>query len=391
MGCSMSETVISVEPATLNHLDALQELEQQCFATDRLSRRSMRRFLANDQSVFQVAVAEGQCVGYLLVIFHRGTRLARLYSIAVSPQWQSRGIARKLMNSGEAEAQQRGALYFRLEVSNTNERAIALYKSLGFRKFGLLHDYYDDHSDALRMQKRIRFLDEEFVHTPMSWYQQSTTFTCGPAALMMAMAGLDSAYSPCLSDELAIWREATTIFMTSGHGGCHPLGLALAATRRGYHAEVWINKRQPLFVEGVRNEDKKRIIEKVHHDFVVQAKSMGIGVHYKNINQARMIEACNQGAVPIVLISTFRMDRKKAPHWVAVSGFDEQCFYVHDPDPGEDQQDLIDCQYMPIALEDFDSMSLFGSNRLRTAVIVSAGDGRQACCRTTRSARIRTC
>ena len=29
--------------------------------------------------------------------------------------------------------------------------------------------------------------------------------------------------------ELRVWREATTIFMTSGHGGCGPDGLALAA------------------------------------------------------------------------------------------------------------------------------------------------------------------
>ena len=41
--------------------------------------------------------------------------------------------------------------------------------------------------------------------------------------------------------------------MTSGHGGCHPLGLALAARQRGFSAETWINLQQPLFVDGVRN------------------------------------------------------------------------------------------------------------------------------------------
>ena len=368
----MSKQTINIEPATLAHLDLLVELEQKCFATDQLSRRSMRRFLRSEQSVFLVALQEQVCVGYLLVIFHRGTRLARLYSIAVDPQWRGQGVARKLINSGEKEAQNRGALYLRLEVNNTNESAIGLYHSLGFKEFGLLQDYYDDHSDALRMQKRIRHPDRDSVHTAIPWYQQSTSFSCGPAALMMAMAGLNSAYKLRLNEELEIWREATTIFMTSGHGGCHPLGLALAATKRGYNAEAWINQRQPLFVDGVRSENKKAIIETVHNDFVQQSKAADIQIHYKNIDQATLIDACNRGAVPIVLISTYRMDRKKAPHWVAITGYDEQCFYVHDPDPDEKHQDLLDCQYLPITREDFDPMSSFGSNRLRTAVIIYA-------------------
>jgi len=70
------------------------------------------------------------------------------------------------------------------------------------------------------------------------------------------------------------------------------------------------------------------------------------------------------------LISTFRMDRKKAPHWVVMSGFDQDCLYMHDPDPEEGRQSELDCQYIPIACEDFDRMSCFGKNRLRTAVIV---------------------
>jgi ribosomal-protein-alanine acetyltransferase len=367
----MTANEITIEPATPAHLEELLELEQRCFVTDRLSRRSMRRFLANEQSVFRLALQQGRCIGYVLIVFHLGTRLARMYSLAVAPEWQGHGVARKLISSGEEETQDRGALYIRLEVNNTNERAIALYQKLGYIKFGLLHDYYEDHSDALRMQKRIRFHDKAFVHTALPWYQQRTRFTCGPAALMMAMAGLKPGYGLELDEELQLWREATTIFMTSGHGGCHPLGLALAAKRRGYNAEVWINQRQPLFVEGVRSQKKKTIIETVHRDFVRQCKAEGIKVHYKNISQPDLIAACNRGSVPVVLISTYRMDRKKAAHWVAVSGYDEQCFYMHDPDPDEKHQDQLDCQYLPIALEDFDPMSSYGRNRLRTAVIIS--------------------
>ena len=71
----------------------------------------------------------------------------------------------------------------------------------------------------------------------------------------------------------------------------------------------------------------------------------------------------------LVLISTWRLDRKKAPHWVAITAIDEECLYINDPDPG-DNQSALDCQSMPIARSDFDRMSLFGRDRLRTAVVI---------------------
>ncbi len=52
---------------------------------------------------------------------------------------------------------------------------------------------------------------------------------------------------------------------------------------------------------------------------------------------------------------------------------DDQCIYVHDPDPSVDENSQLplDCQYVPIARDDFDKMSAFGSNRLRAAVVLS--------------------
>ncbi|MCF7847309.1 MAG: GNAT family N-acetyltransferase/peptidase C39 family protein [Kiritimatiellales bacterium] len=368
----MNKCTFQIAPATIAQIDWLVQLEEISFPMDRLSRRSMRRFISNDQSIFLIAYDTGAPIGYLIIVFHRGTRLARLYSLATEPAWRGRGVAKALLKAGEVEALRRGAIHFRLEVGNTNQSAIALFQALGFREFGLLRDYYDDHSDALRMQKRIRHLTQNSVHADIPWFLQHTPFTCGPVAMMMAMAGLSAGYNPSLNEELQLWRETTTIFMTSGHGGCHPLGLALAARRRNFHAEVWLNKRGPLFIEGVRSEEKKNIVQTVHDDFVNQVKGTDIKIHYKAIDQNTLRSACDGGAIPIVLISTYRFDRKKVPHWVVFSGYDEHCFYVHDPDFDEKTQTMLDLQYVPIAIEDFESMSSFGSSRLRSAIILSA-------------------
>ena len=77
----------------------------------------------------------------------------------------------------------------------------------------------------------------------------------------------------------------------------------------------------------------------------------------------------------MILISTYRLDGKKSPHWVTVTTIDEFCFYVHDPDLDDKQhQRPIDCQYLPLARDDFEKMSSFGSGRLRTAVTLRRRD-----------------
>jgi len=359
-----------IRPGRLADLNDLVKLENAGFVSDRLSRRSFRHWLTTEHRALLVAELMQRVVGYILIIYHPGTRLARIYSIAVLPEQRGTGVARLLMQAGEQAAREDGRLYLRLEVSVDNSAAIALYEKLGFQKFGIYRDYYQDHKDALRYQKRIRRYRDTLQHRPVHWLRQTTPFTCGPAALMMAMHALNKNYRPSQEEELNLWREATTIFMTSGHGGCHPVGLALAAKRRQFTVEVWISQTGTLFIDGVRNDEKKRIVELVDNCFKREAEEEGITIQYANITQDELIAAFKSGAIPLILISTYLMDRKKAPHWVVMSGFDDDCLYMHDSDPDEGRQSELDCQFIPIAREDFDRMSCFGKTRLRTAVII---------------------
>ena len=364
---------VLIRNAQLTDLDELVVLEKSCFETDRLSRRSFKHWISTDHRALLVAEAAKAVAGYILIIYHPGTRLARIYSIAVSPQQRSQGLAKRLLLAGEQAANDSGRLYLRLEVSVDNIPAIKLYETLGYQKFGIYRDYYQDHKDAHRYQKRIRQYHDTLQYRSVHWLRQTTPFTCGPAALMMAMHGINRGYQPSREEEINLWREATTIFMTSGHGGCHPIGLALAAKRRQFFVEVWINQTGTLFIDGVRNEEKKEVVDLVDNCFKRQAEEQQISIHYANITQAELIGVFKAGAIPIILISTFLLDRKKAPHWVVMSGFDDDCLYMHDPDPDDGRQSEIDCQFIPIAREDFDRMSCFGKNRLRTAVIIWPG------------------
>lgn len=368
----MNQDII-IRNAANTDLDALEQLEQRVFDSDRLSRRSFRRWLASDHRAFLVATLDQTLVGYILIILHRGTSLARLYSIAVDANIRGRGIGRKLIEAGETAARDADRIDMRLEVRQDNPSAIQLYESLGYHRFGEYEDYYEDHEDAFRYQKRIRQFDPSHWQRPVPWYRQTTEFTCGPASLLMAMQALDQR-APDRSEELQLWREATTIFMTSGHGGCHPVGLALAAQRRGFDAEVWISRKEPLFVDGVRSDKKKHIIELVHKDFVAQAKAKKIPLHYREVTQQVLTRELKKGGIPLIMISTWQLDGRRVPHWVVLSAFDDDFLYLHDPDPEEGLQTDLDCQYLPIARRDFDRMARFGRDRLRTAVVIRPRD-----------------
>ncbi|BCQ62230.1 hypothetical protein PBOI14_39800 [Pseudomonas sp. Boi14] len=172
--------------ATLEDLPALVALEEQCFTSDRLTPRSFQWMISRAHGQLLVAEQQAQVLGYALVLFHRGTSLARLYSLAIAESARGLGLGKRLLQRMEACALAHDCAYLRLEVRTDNPAAIALYERNGYRRFALVPDYYQDHADALRLEKRIlQHRETRSIRVP--YYQQTTDFTCGPACLLMAM------------------------------------------------------------------------------------------------------------------------------------------------------------------------------------------------------------
>jgi ribosomal-protein-alanine acetyltransferase len=357
----------------LPDLSALTGLEQASFTGDKLSRRALRRLLERPTALFVGASLErnGPLVGYALVLMRAATSLARLYSIAVDPAARGQGVGRALMAAAEQRALDEGGSAMRLEVRPDNAPAIALYKSLGYREFAVHQAYYEDLSDALRMSKPLLPGPRTVPHA-VPLYHQTLDFTCGAACLMMAMHALDPSSPWERAEEIRLWREATTIFMTSGHGGCGPHGLALAAHRRGFDAEVFVSDSGPLFVESVRDPRKKEVLRVVHADFEAACAQAGIPVHARALDADELADRFTDGAIPIVLISQYRLWREKVPHWVVVSAIDRHCIHVNDPDVDleDETASSLDCLRLPIPRRDFQAMARYGQSRLRAAVLI---------------------
>jgi ribosomal protein S18 acetylase RimI-like enzyme len=146
---------IVIRAAEPGDLDAILALEFAVFSADRLSRRSLRAFIASPHRPLLVAVLHEGVAGYALVALRKRALTARLYSIAVDRRSGRRGIGRALMAACELYAAAHGRRALRLEVRADNAPAIALYERLGYRQFGAYENYYADGARALRFEKRL--------------------------------------------------------------------------------------------------------------------------------------------------------------------------------------------------------------------------------------------
>ncbi|MDY7230685.1 ribosomal protein S18-alanine N-acetyltransferase [Hyalangium rubrum] len=73
-------------------------------------------------------------------------------NVATAPEHRRRGVGRAVMDEVLARGRHRRCTLATLEVRRSNEAAIGLYKSLGFRSVGVRPNYYaDEKEDAIVM------------------------------------------------------------------------------------------------------------------------------------------------------------------------------------------------------------------------------------------------
>jgi [ribosomal protein S18]-alanine N-acetyltransferase len=144
-----------IRRARLSDMGAILSLESQ-FPGDRMSARSVRRFIGSPTASVQVlADLTGRVLGALVLLFRRGSRAARIYSVAVDASARGRGFGAALVDAAERTARNRRCTAVSLEVREDNAAAIMLYRKQGYGVIATLPGYYEDGTTGLRLRKRL--------------------------------------------------------------------------------------------------------------------------------------------------------------------------------------------------------------------------------------------
>ena len=364
---------IRVRKAERADLDTLIELEHRVFATDRLSPRSLRRFLNSPTTEVVVAEHGTRLAGNAIVLFRPRSLIARLYSLAVAPHMGGRGIAATLIAAAEAVAAARGCRAIRLEVHMANHAAISRYRKSGYREFGRIRRYYDDGGDALRFEKRLISNSPALAAAP-PYFHQTTEFTCGPACIMMALGWADRNFKPAPAFEFQLWREATTIFMTSGPGGCEPYGMAVALKRHGLEPEVYVSHPGPYFLDTAQSTDKRRVMQVTQLAFQREAQDLAIPTHLTPVSESVLMQAFDGGNVVIVLVSGYHMVPRGKPHWIFAFGRHGRHVLMHDPAAARDHQGMAAAaETYAVPWTAFERVTHLGRERLSAAIVIRKG------------------
>jgi ribosomal-protein-alanine N-acetyltransferase len=142
---------VELRKLELRDLDAIERIERESYPTP-WSRSMFASELAKPSSLSLGAfdTEGGELVGYLII--SRYVDAWHVMNVAVAPPFRRRGIARLLLDrlfEVTSTDERRG---YTLEVRVSNEGAIKLYETLGFKPRGVRRGYYtDNREDALIM------------------------------------------------------------------------------------------------------------------------------------------------------------------------------------------------------------------------------------------------
>ncbi len=144
-----------IRDAHRGDIQRLFDIDQLCFPSHiAYSIVEMRSFLRHPMSIAKVAESGATIVGFAVGQLSDGLQ-ARIITLDVIPEARRKRIGSSLMDALHGEFRDRGVQTVVLEVATDNEAALRLYFLFGYRRGGLLPDYYGQGSDAYRLIMKL--------------------------------------------------------------------------------------------------------------------------------------------------------------------------------------------------------------------------------------------
>jgi ribosomal-protein-alanine acetyltransferase len=135
---------ITIEDASIRHLDRLYEIEMECFDREAFTKQQIAHLLTDYNSISLIATANSEIIGFIIstMYLERNSLTGHILTIDISPVHRRKGTAQKLLQEIEKIFKEKGVKVCRLEVREDNIAALRLYQKLGYKKVAKLENYY---------------------------------------------------------------------------------------------------------------------------------------------------------------------------------------------------------------------------------------------------------
>ena len=215
---------------------------------------------------------------------------------------------------------------------------------------------------------------EEIPHRELGFFAQTTMFTCGSVAALMAMdvrghVGL-TGDSEDRAVELSFWRQAANF------PACEPVGLGVAMAEalapRGVAVEIVSDVDGPVLIEDFDGFERE-FREELQAESVRQAHQRGVGLSRAHLSMSRIVDRIAAGEIALLLIDEAPMHGDPGPHWITAHAARGDLVLVQDPWVGVNEGETwVDTHDLPIRASSLDEMVAWGENRLRGVVFVAS-------------------
>jgi ribosomal-protein-alanine N-acetyltransferase len=147
---------LTVETASLRHLNRLYKIEKECFGEEAFSRHQIATLIRDYNSISLVAVENNTIIGFILgaIYFQRNTLDGHVLTIDVSTRYRRRGVGSRLLEEIERIFSEKNVKICHLEVKEDNIEALELYEKAGYKRIGKLKNYYGK-TDGLYLCKNL--------------------------------------------------------------------------------------------------------------------------------------------------------------------------------------------------------------------------------------------
>jgi len=175
------------------------------------------------------------------------------------------------------------------------------------------------------------------------YYAQTADFTCGAACVLMVMKHFKPSLKIDRDLEFEVWRQCNMI----GIRGADPYGLSVPLMDAGYAVRLLTKRREVINAAQWRRKLRRRFSsDEVELSLFgmrqnqARALRWRLKVTFKRPIVDDILDAINDGYVPIPLVHMGVVHSLNIPHWVVVTGADHELVRFNDPYPPKGREGL---------------------------------------------------